>query len=283
MNKRAIYAIPTVSLLLAGCGAVCGDGKTDEGEECDDGNAVDTDSCTNACLNAACGDSIVEIGVEECDDGNTIDNDTCTNECTNGRCGDGIVFDQAGGDEECDDANQNNNDACLNNCQNAVCGDGVVQANVEECDDANQVNTDGCLNVCDLDPIIANFEITLHRDVPLNDVASFQLCTAYGGYGGCYGFTNCSRSFEAPFAVDASLDASGSYNKARICEDANFTTNYNTPVDIVGSVTVIDPGARYSISLTEGTTALVLDCDMDANSDLTCVDNGNLDWVITAQ
>jgi len=31
------------------CGACCGNGLVDAGEQCDDGNSVDTDSCSNAC------------------------------------------------------------------------------------------------------------------------------------------------------------------------------------------------------------------------------------------
>src|SRR5262245_22524726 len=41
-----------------GDAGVCGDGMVDMGEECDDGNPDDTDACTNACLNAICGDGI---------------------------------------------------------------------------------------------------------------------------------------------------------------------------------------------------------------------------------
>ena len=47
---------------------VCGDGYVGADEECDDGNDVDTDECTNACTIAACGDGIVGPG-EVCDDG----------------------------------------------------------------------------------------------------------------------------------------------------------------------------------------------------------------------
>lgn len=38
---------------------------------------IDTDACTNACLDAVCGDGIVQEGVEECDDGNMVDDDAC--------------------------------------------------------------------------------------------------------------------------------------------------------------------------------------------------------------
>ena len=63
---------------------VCGNGKVEEGEECDDGNTVDNDACSNECEICppppVCGNGKVEGG-EECDDGNTVDNDACSNEC----------------------------------------------------------------------------------------------------------------------------------------------------------------------------------------------------------
>lgn len=34
--------------------AVCGNGETDPGEKCDDGNLNDGDGCTSACARAAC-------------------------------------------------------------------------------------------------------------------------------------------------------------------------------------------------------------------------------------
>ena len=59
---------------LQGCGGGgggaaaprCGDGHLDAGEECDDGNAVNNDGCTNTCRLPACGDGIVQAG-EQCD------------------------------------------------------------------------------------------------------------------------------------------------------------------------------------------------------------------------
>ena len=49
----------------------------------DNGNDIDTDACTNACKDAACGDGIlVYAGIEDCDDGNAVDDDECTNNCT---------------------------------------------------------------------------------------------------------------------------------------------------------------------------------------------------------
>lgn len=61
---------------------VCGNGVLDPGEECDDGNAVNTDSCKTDCTFAICGDGYVCVGLEECDDGNAVDDDGCSNTCT---------------------------------------------------------------------------------------------------------------------------------------------------------------------------------------------------------
>ena len=39
---------------------ICGNSIVELGEECDDGNEVDDDGCTNACTLPACGDSVVQ-------------------------------------------------------------------------------------------------------------------------------------------------------------------------------------------------------------------------------
>ncbi|MCW5889679.1 MAG: DUF4215 domain-containing protein [bacterium] len=86
-----------------------------------------------------CGDGVVQ-GSEQCDDGNDIDDDGCTNACTVSACGDGVV--QA--PEECDDADLSNTNACVEGCKLATCGDGFVHEGVEECDDGNDDPSDGC-------------------------------------------------------------------------------------------------------------------------------------------
>src|SRR5690606_2612309 len=51
-------------------------------EECDDGNQVDDDECSNACAVATCGDGIVQAVLgETCDDGNTASGDSCSSNC----------------------------------------------------------------------------------------------------------------------------------------------------------------------------------------------------------
>uniref|UniRef100_A0A8C8E9X7 Collagen like tail subunit of asymmetric acetylcholinesterase n=1 Tax=Otus sunia TaxID=257818 RepID=A0A8C8E9X7_9STRI len=47
-------------------GGTCGDGIIQDGEECDDGNAVVTDDCIR-CRRAYCGDGYRHEGVEDCD------------------------------------------------------------------------------------------------------------------------------------------------------------------------------------------------------------------------
>ncbi|MCP3684837.1 MAG: DUF4215 domain-containing protein [bacterium] len=143
--------------------AECGNGIVDAGEDCDDGNSVDDDSCTNDCTFYIpplpyCGNGIVEAG-EDCDDGNSVDDDSCTNDCTFyipplPYCGDGNV--DPG--EECDDGNSVNYDSCTNDCTIfpplPVCGNGVVEPG-EECDDGNDVNDDSCTNDCTIFPPVS--------------------------------------------------------------------------------------------------------------------------------
>lgn len=81
---------PPTSSSSSSAAPVCGNGIPEAGEECDDGNTSNTDSCTNVCEWAVCGDGFHQP------DGATPD---------------------PSDDEECDDGNQNNNDSCDNQCQ----------------------------------------------------------------------------------------------------------------------------------------------------------------------
>ena len=128
----------------SGAGPGCGDGDVDPGEDCDDGNDVETDACTSACVAAACGDGLVQAGVEACDDGNAVETDACTSACVAAVCGDGILQQ---GVEGCDDGNEVDDDACSNGCALPGCGDGIKQP-AEACDDGNMVDTDACTGMC---------------------------------------------------------------------------------------------------------------------------------------
>jgi len=110
----------------------CGDGVTSVllGEQCDDGNASNTDACLSSCKLPTCGDGFVQTGVEVCDTaGQTA---TCEANCTKPVCGDGVLNTLAG--EACEDGNQSNTDDCVANCKHAACGDGFVWLNHEACD-----------------------------------------------------------------------------------------------------------------------------------------------------
>ena len=135
---------------------VCGNNKVEEGEECDLGVAGNSDTkpdtCRNDCKNPFCQDGVKDTG-EGCDDGNTVDLDGCTSACVDEFCGDDIIND--GDVEECDDGNSNSDDepdACRENCKNAACGDNVIDPGLdEECDDDNATSEDGCSAACKLE------------------------------------------------------------------------------------------------------------------------------------
>lgn len=66
-------------------GSACGNGITETGEDCDDGNEIDGDGCNSSTANCqyVCGDNHVNsAGGETCDDGNSNNNDLCKNDCT---------------------------------------------------------------------------------------------------------------------------------------------------------------------------------------------------------
>src|SRR4051812_30993373 len=72
------------------CQVACGNGKADPGEQCDDGNAVNGDTCDINCTTPGCGNGVVDPG-EQCDDGNAVNGDTCDINCTAPDCGNGVV------------------------------------------------------------------------------------------------------------------------------------------------------------------------------------------------
>lgn len=135
----------TSSTDTTGRPGVCGDGVVDAGEDCDDGNASETDACLSTCVPAKCGDGHVHADEEACDDGNLSDTDACTTACKPAVCGDTLVH---AGVEACDDGNFNDADGCTSKCALATCGDGSVQQG-EVCDlgPANS-DTGACTTKC---------------------------------------------------------------------------------------------------------------------------------------
>lgn len=115
---------------------VCGNARTESGEDCDDGNVADNDGCSAVCKSepAVCGNNRQEPG-EDCDDGNVTDSDGCSAACKlePAVCGNGKI--ETG--EECEfnpDGTTTAVDGALANCDKAsckiptaVCGDNVCQ------------------------------------------------------------------------------------------------------------------------------------------------------------
>lgn len=62
---------------------VCGDGRMDGPEACDDGNREAGDGCSTRCdSKETCGNGVVDTTVgEDCDDGNLLDHDGCSSSC----------------------------------------------------------------------------------------------------------------------------------------------------------------------------------------------------------
>ncbi|MDD5193465.1 MAG: hypothetical protein PHF67_02660 [Candidatus Nanoarchaeia archaeon] len=156
------------------CLGVCGNGKGDVGEECDDGNTESGDGCSSECIIEFCGDGIVNNNpktsgdpcdkAEECDLGN---GDSIKDESF-GTC-DGLpgVCDEV--DEKgiliskpfCDGGDLVNNDEgpCTSDCQVAKCGDDILQTFGPDGMQCPKVPNPECLalggdaSTCDLVPI----------------------------------------------------------------------------------------------------------------------------------
>ena len=137
--------------------AVCGDNMVDGMEQCDDGNTMACDGCSDMCMTEAglvCGDNTLNtVCGEQCDDGNTMACDGCSDMCvteTGLVCGDGTLNTTCG--EQCDDGNTMSCDGCSNMCvteTGLVCGDGVLNTTCgEQCDDGNTMSGDGCDSSC---------------------------------------------------------------------------------------------------------------------------------------
>ena len=77
--------------------------------------AIAGECFNHVCLQPGCGNYVVEVG-EQCDDGNHVDGDGCSQDCkSNEQCGNGVVDDIRG--EQCDDGNLASHDGCDSQCR----------------------------------------------------------------------------------------------------------------------------------------------------------------------
>jgi hypothetical protein len=167
---------------------VCGNGKKESTEQCDNGGAnSDTGNCLLSCKQATCGDGLVWVGNEQCDDGVKNINPSspgaaaeiaekrsncglascyyCSNACTVKAvsgiyCGDGVI----NGTEQCDNGDRNVDPAdaaavgalpqgtgyCTTLCQSKVTPrcGDGVVNPGEQCDRGSANGTGGCSNAC---------------------------------------------------------------------------------------------------------------------------------------
>ena len=139
-------------------GAICGNGRVEGTEECDDGaqnSDIAPDACRASCTLPGCGDWVIDTG-EECDDGpqnSDLVPDACRADCTLPGCGDGVV-DVASG-ETCDDGNDEAGDGCSPDCWVEFCGNGELDPG-EVCDDGNFQAGDGCSPDCQSEETCGN-------------------------------------------------------------------------------------------------------------------------------
>lgn len=128
-GKRSCQSCKYSTCTATVTAAVCGNGIVQTGEQCDDGDLVSGDGCSQTCIREFCGDAIVHSGLGEQCEG------TGTQSCTTST--------GATGTRSCQSCK-------LSTCTAtaaARCGDGIIQSN-EECDDSNTANGDGCSSLC---------------------------------------------------------------------------------------------------------------------------------------
>ena len=148
--RRIGRFLPLMALLAAGLLAVgCSSGGGGKKDPTGTGGTggVGGDGGTGGIDNPLCPNGVLDAG-EQCDDGNQVDDDCCSNSCQRKEpvCGDGVA--ECG--EQCDDGNTNGGDGCSEICRTEACGNGYVEVG-EECDDGNLEPGDGCTEDCKIE------------------------------------------------------------------------------------------------------------------------------------
>ncbi|UCG68369.1 MAG: DUF4215 domain-containing protein, partial [Thermoplasmata archaeon] len=199
----------------AGCGAICGNGIVESGEECDDGNTVSGDGCSASCtleectVNADCNDNI-ECTDDICQMGECLNTPSAAGTACgdSGPCynqdicdGSGTCVDQGFADEgtPCDDADPM---TYPDTCQYGACtgpaapdsdGDGVPDY-LDVCeggDDEVDTDSDSFPDACDNCPNIPNTDQTDTDNDAIGDACDMdsEVCVYVGG--DLYKHLNC--------------------------------------------------------------------------------------------
>jgi cysteine-rich repeat protein len=226
------------------CRPLCGNGRLDPGEGCDDANKDNGDACSNKCQvrcrpgtlcpdqqacpqnglcprPGVCGDGAVNDDSEQCDDGNKVDGDGCSNACVlrceqNLECPNGLlcIGQQCA---ECTNSLQCADGFCVEGrCRQAlpICGNGAVEPG-EACDDGNADDADGCTSSC-LFPrdhaCVASAQCQTH-------LCQGNVCTPCSSAGQCGSGLRCS---EGNCLFGGLQCGDGTVQAGESCDDANL-------------------------------------------------------------
>jgi cysteine-rich repeat protein len=259
------------------CLPVCGDGCAIDSiedrfdEQCDDGNADNTDGCDTFCRSTTCGDGVLTVadagtitgigGAEECDDGNRFDLDGCSSTCRRETCGDGVlngaslvtrdpVHDPL---VDCAIADNAGRACAAASRATARCvydpGQGTgwcAASEVEACDDHNTVDGDGCDSNC-RPTGCGNGVVTAGEACDDGDLDDSDGCDTHCRPNGCgdgvvtaselcYGLPDEVASGEGVIAVDA-----GDFNGDRVV-DLVVASGHDL------TVALMRPGARRPLA-----------------------------------
>ena len=138
-------AAGTCNIGMCAASATCGNGTVQGTEQCDDGNAVNTDGCRTDCTFTC----TTANAATNCNDSNACTVDACMGTGTASRC----MRTNATNGTVCDaDMMGGTRDICrAGACARTRCGDGFRDPGAtptEACDDGNTSNGDGCDNDC---------------------------------------------------------------------------------------------------------------------------------------
>lgn len=154
-QKSWVLVLGVCCTVLSACPpsrSVCGNGKVEAKEVCDDGNTSSCDGCAADCQSTDSANCSTDGGMGGGSGGGSTGGGSGGGSVgggTGGNTGGGSVTPvcQNGtveGNEECDDMNATPNDGCEPDCTlTPGCGNGKRE-NAEVCDDGNQVGGDGC-------------------------------------------------------------------------------------------------------------------------------------------
>lgn len=206
-----------IACTVDSCSGLLGCDNTPDDLLCDDQDPTTSDMCdvSAGCVNTTiqvCGNGTLETP-EQCDDGNTVSGDGCSDVCTiEPICGDGTL--DPG--EECDDGNLDEGDGCSAVCLiEEFCGDGIVDPS-EQCDDGNAIDGDGCSADCEVESVLTVYEDAItdwdvfdccggasiaEIDLGGNNVLEFTYDADPG--------TNTTTFFQPPAPVDLAAYAGG--------------------------------------------------------------------------